>query len=68
MGEVVDEWYKADEVSISRFSFSHLHSFQQFIIDPQQLLEGIVVDHHAGHFTLVFPRGQAVFDQRTTGL
>jgi hypothetical protein len=33
---------------MSRFSFSHLHSMQQFIVNPQQLLEGIFVDHHSG--------------------
>jgi hypothetical protein len=43
-----------DEVSMSRFSFSHLQRLQQFIVDSQQLLEGIVVDHHAGSLRYFF--------------
>ena len=31
---------------MSRFSFSPLAQLHQFIVDPQQLLDGIVVDHH----------------------
>jgi len=36
---------------MSRFSFSHFAKLQQFIVNPQQLLEGIVVDRHAGQST-----------------
>src|SRR4029450_8036192 len=36
---------RRDEISISRLSVRLLHSLEQFIVDPQQLLEGVVVDH-----------------------
>ena len=37
---------RRDEVSVSYFSLSPLASVQQVIVDPQELIEGIVVDHH----------------------
>jgi hypothetical protein len=33
---------------------SALAKLQQFIVDPQQLLEGIVVDHHGGAVYVTF--------------
>jgi hypothetical protein len=37
-----------------------LAELQQFIVDPQQLLEGIVVDHHGEQSTLLLGSGKAV--------
>jgi hypothetical protein len=37
-----------DEVSMSRFFVQKLAQLQEFIVNAQQLLDGIVLDHHAG--------------------
>jgi hypothetical protein len=43
-----------DEVSMLCFSFSHLHSCSSSSLIPQQLLVGIVVDHHVGAVYVTF--------------
>jgi hypothetical protein len=47
-----------------------LAELQQFIVDPQQLLEGIVVDHHGEQSTLLLGGGKAVsrVDNPTPGI
>jgi ABC transporter substrate binding protein len=60
MGEVVYERYKAGWGFHVALLVQPLAWLQQFIVEPQQLLEGIVVDHHAGQ-SKVLSEGQAGF-------
>jgi hypothetical protein len=48
---------------MSRFSFSHL----QFIVDPQQLFEGIVVDHRGTLLYFLRVAKQAPFGELDLG-